>query len=90
MKKQIHIVYTGRVQGVGFRYTTEEIANNLGILGWVKNLRNGQVEVVAQGEEEILNTFLQEIKDHFSGYIKNIDIQYEEIIEVFSEFIIKF
>ena len=54
MKKRLHIYYTGRVQGVGFRFTTEDIASELGVCGWVKNLGDGRVEVVVEAEEELL------------------------------------
>lgn len=76
MKKQIHAYYSGRVQGVGFRFTAEDIALELGITGWAKNLRDGRVEVVAEAEEETLKDFLGKIKEYFSGYIRNVDIQW--------------
>ncbi len=52
-----HIVYLGRVQGVGFRYTAEQIALELGLTGWVKNLPDGSVEVMAEGESEAMRRF---------------------------------
>lgn len=45
----IRAVVTGRVQGVGFRYTTANEAGRLALVGWVRNLPSGQVEVLAQG-----------------------------------------
>ncbi len=48
MKKQVRVYYSGRVQGVGFRFTAESIANDLGVTGWVKNSRDGGVEIVAE------------------------------------------
>ncbi len=44
-------IVTGRVQGVGFRYFTYSIANKYGLRGWVRNLSDGSVEVMVQGEE---------------------------------------
>lgn len=44
-------IVTGRVQGVGFRYFTYSIANKYELKGWVRNLQNGSVEVMVQGEE---------------------------------------
>ena len=58
MKKQLHLYYSGRVQGIGFRYTVQDIAASLKICGWVKNLIDGRVEVLAQAEEDILGGFL--------------------------------
>jgi len=49
--KQIHILISGFVQGVGFRAFTVKKARNLGLTGWVRNLKNGRVEAVVQGEE---------------------------------------
>jgi acylphosphatase len=54
---QYEIKITGRVQGVGFRYFTQKKANEIGIKGWVKNTRDGAVEVLVQGTETVINTF---------------------------------
>jgi acylphosphatase len=69
MLKRIHVIFSGRVQGVGFRYTAESIAAQAGITGWVKNLRGGDVEVIAEGEEAALDDMLSRLEDQFSGYI---------------------
>ena len=54
---------SGRVQGVGFRFFTEEKARLLGITGYVKNLVNGDVEIYAEGEEQKTAKFFQEVKN---------------------------
>ena len=46
-----HIIFSGRVQGVGFRYTACYLARSLGLTGWVKNLWDGDVEMEVQGDE---------------------------------------
>ncbi|MBI4982020.1 MAG: acylphosphatase [Candidatus Omnitrophica bacterium] len=74
--KQVHVYYCGRVQGVGFRFTAEIIANELGIKGWVKNLPDGRVEVLAQAEEGKLKDFLARIKDSFSSYISDVSLDW--------------
>ncbi len=56
MKKQVHVYYAGRVQGVGFRFTTQDLARELMVSGWVKNLREGRVELLAEAEEGTLHT----------------------------------
>ena len=61
--KRLSIVVSGRVQGVGFRYFTREIAEQYGITGWVRNCYNGDVEVEAQGQDNKLEQFLQELKE---------------------------
>ena len=51
-KARAHLIIHGRVQGVFFRYSTKEAADPLGVTGWVRNRRDGTVEVVAEGEKE--------------------------------------
>ncbi len=55
----LHIHISGKVQGVSFRYYILKEAQRLGIFGWVKNLENGQMEVVAQGKEEELQQLIR-------------------------------
>lgn len=62
MMKQYRIVVSGLVQGVGFRYFTLYTAKNYDIKGWVRNLSNGDVEIIAQGSEEALGHFLGKIR----------------------------
>lgn len=63
------IVYQGRVQGVGFRYTTASIARRYPVVGFVKNLPDGTVELVAEAESTILTNFLENISSEFAGHI---------------------
>jgi len=62
MKKRIRAVVQGTVQGVGYRYFTLIRAEPLGITGYVRNVPNGDVEVVAEGEEEKLEMFVSALK----------------------------
>lgn len=60
----LHLIFYGKVQGVGFRKFVKKKADEIGVKGYVKNLPDGTVEVVAQADdEEILESFLQRIKD---------------------------
>ncbi|OGX17099.1 MAG: hypothetical protein A3K83_01950, partial [Omnitrophica WOR_2 bacterium RBG_13_44_8b] len=74
--KRVHVYYLGRVQGVGFRFTAESIAVDLGVRGWVSNLRDARVEVVAEAEESVLKKFLEEISNSLSRYIQDVDVQW--------------
>jgi len=60
--RRLHARVTGRVQGVGFRYFVIGVAGELGLKGWVRNRRDGSVELVAEGDEEILNKLIQALK----------------------------
>lgn len=90
MKKQIHVYYSGRVQGVGFRFTAEDIARGLDVTGWVQNLRDGRVELVVEAEEGRLKEFLERISQYFSKYIQDTDIQWLPATGEFKDFGIKF
>jgi len=90
MKKQIHVYYAGRVQGVGFRFATQDLANDLGVCGWVKNLRDGRVEVAAEAGEDVLKDFLTKINHYFSRYIQDVDIQWQAATGEFKDFGIEF
>ena len=89
MKKQIHVYYTGRVQGVGFRFTARDLAKRLGAFGWANNLRDGRVEITAEAEEEVLKDFLDQINKYFSQYIQDADIQWLKATDEFEGFLIK-
>lgn len=58
-KKGVHLFIEGWVQGVFFRYYTREKAKELGVTGWVRNLPDGKVEVVAEGEEEAVDSLVK-------------------------------
>ncbi|MBU1913485.1 MAG: acylphosphatase [Candidatus Omnitrophica bacterium] len=89
--KRAHVFYSGRVQGIGFRYTAQNIAENLGIYGWVKNLEDGRVEIVAESEEKNLKEFLDKIsKGPLGRYIKDMDVAWENPSKEFNDFSIKF
>jgi acylphosphatase len=65
-----HIIYKGNVQGVGFRYTSQRIANRHHLTGYVKNLPEGSVEMLAQGKLQDVDDCIEEIQESFGGYIR--------------------
>jgi acylphosphatase len=71
------ILYRGHVQGVGFRYTTQSIAKRYHVNGFVRNLADGQVELVVEGEKHELAAFLDDVRERLTRYIRDerIDTQ---------------
>jgi acylphosphatase len=71
------VIFEGRVQGVGFRYATKEIACGFEVCGWVKNLADGSVEMQVMGEDEEVEEFLKHITEEspISHHIKNLIVE---------------
>jgi acylphosphatase len=63
------VQYSGRVQGVGFRYTAHRIADGFVVTGFVRNLANGDVELVAEGEADEVKRFLDTVASRMADYI---------------------
>ena len=84
------MIYEGQVQGVGFRYTTHRIAQQFQVCGFVRNLSDGTVELLAEGEQSEIDRFLNTIADTMSSYIAEIKIDQSEATGGFVEFSILF
>ncbi|HLB95952.1 MAG TPA: acylphosphatase [Patescibacteria group bacterium] len=82
--KQIHVYFSGRVQGVGLRYGAKEIADRLALKGYVKNLPDGRVELLAEGGEENLKKLLDELSKLFAP--RNSEISWSKTTGRFSSF----
>ena len=91
IKSSVHILVTGKVQGVFFRQATKVIAIKNHVTGWVKNLESGQVEILLEGEDQNVNSIVEwchngpansrvdEIKieqQKFSGQYSNFEVRY--------------
>ena len=87
---RLHVYYSGTVQGVGFRYTARNLARRYRITGFVKNLPDGRVELVTEGERQEVLGFADDIEQEMRGYIeesqKTLDLAKNE----FSSFAIHF
>ena len=68
-----HIIFYGRVQGVGFRYYAVQKANQLGLTGWVKNLYDGRVEMEVEGQEELIDQLIIFLQNRTYIWIERID-----------------
>jgi acylphosphatase len=70
-----HVLYSGQVQGVGFRYTAQALAAGYPVAGYVRNLPSGEVELVAEGEGSIVEAYLAAVAHQMVGYISNTTVQ---------------
>lgn len=79
--KRVSIIVSGQVQGVGFRYYIQDIAEDMRITGWVRNLPDGTVEIDAEGKTDVLETFIRTISNTRQGAIqvRNVHIQEKEV-----------
>jgi acylphosphatase len=66
-RKRLHVLYSGRVQGVGFRYTAKTVATGFEVTGIVRNLPDGRVELIAEGLKDELEGFQQAIRESGLG-----------------------
>jgi acylphosphatase len=83
----MQVYYSGNVQGVGFRYTAKSVATGFEVAGTVRNLPDGRVELIAEGEKAELEAFRQAIRnaglDHF---IRNETVQWDNASNEFRGF----
>jgi len=89
--KACEIKIEGRVQGVGFRFFTQDKAREYGIKGYVKNLYDGTVEVLAEGSEDKLNGFINDLKSGPSmAHVQNTNIRWLEPENRYESFTIEY
>lgn len=67
-RKRIQILYEGRVQGVGFRYTVKSLAEGFELTGIIRNLPDGRVELIAEGDRQELGAFQEAIRESELGH----------------------
>jgi len=91
MKSSVSIIVKGRVQGVGFRWFTINQAENYDIKGYVQNLKNGDVEVFAEGDDFQLIEFINKIKEGPSfSMVMDVITRYEKFKGQFKDFKLKY
>lgn len=84
---RLHAFVKGRVQGVGFRYHTLQTAQDHGLTGWVRNLWDGRVEVVAEGTHNDLNSLLRALRTGpMSANVNDVDYEFNEAQGDFDQF----
>lgn len=88
---RIHVWIKGLVQGVGFRFFAERHAERLGLTGFVRNLPDGQVEVVAEGKKADLEAFLDLLRKGPPGAIvRDVEVQWEAWTGAYRDFQIRY
>ena len=76
MEKAVHLLISGKVQGVFYRYTAQKMATRLNLRGWIKNLPNGKVEAVAVGAPSAVDTFIAWCQEGPPGaVVTDVDIE---------------
>jgi len=89
-KVRIHLFVSGRVQGISFRWRTRHKAQQIKVLGWVKNLPDGRVEMILEGERERIEELIEWVrKEPFLVKVDNLEKKWEEYQGEFSDFEIR-
>ncbi len=87
MKVRAHVFVSGRVQGVFFRQTTRQKAQSFGVKGWVKNLPDGRVEAVFEGEENAIKELVDfSRKGPRGALVTDFSVDWEPFAEEFDNF----
>ena len=86
-RSRLHILYSGRVQGVGFRYTVKALVRGFDVSGNVRNLPDGRVELMVEGTKKELEAFRRAIQDCEVGrFIRHEDVSWSEAMGQFRGF----
>lgn len=83
------IHFAGRVQGVGFRYQTLQVAKEFIVSGFVQNLPDGRVLLEAEGGEDDVNDFVAAVEERMTGYVRQVERHAERRAPVFAGFTIR-
>ena len=86
-RRRMQVLYSGSVQGVGFRYTARSVASGFEVTGTVRNLPDGRVELVAEGTRDELDAFRQAIRESgLEHFIRKEDVSWNEAKNEFRGF----
>jgi acylphosphatase len=91
MDVRAHIIVSGMVQGVGYRYFVTKIARRMELTGWVKNLPSGEVEIEVEGPKGLVETLIAELKTGNAwAAVRNVEVAWEKFQGKYTGFDIAF
>ncbi len=83
------VIFSGYVQGVGFRFAAQMLASHMPLTGYVRNLRDGTVELEAQGERSEVAAFIEQIKRRMEDYISRAEVEWREAVDGEKDFSVR-
>jgi acylphosphatase len=87
VKARAHVYISGRVQGVFFRNSVADLADSLGVAGWVRNLSDGRVESLLEGEKDNVARLVEFCRQGPPGaYVRDLEVKWEEWLGEFRDF----
>ncbi len=89
LRQRLVVYFAGQVQGVGFRYTARQIASEFDVTGFVKNLDDGRVYLVAEGEPGESDRFLETLTAEMSRFIRSQQVHHTSATGEFADFSIR-
>jgi acylphosphatase len=84
------VYYSGKVQGVGFRATTEAIAQDYPVTGWVKNLKDGRVQLLVEGSADAVDDFLQAVRKRWKRNIEKEESEVQPVSGKYKKFTVAY
>lgn len=88
--RRVHLLVTGRVQGVGFRANAHQTARSLGLAGWARNLPSGQVEIVAEGSPEAIDRMIRWCHvGPMMARVESVEVRFDPPTGEFSDFTVR-
>ena len=88
VRRTVH--YAGRVQGVGFRFTAQRVAAGYDVTGYVRNLPDGRVEMIIEGDPDQVEVALDDLADRMADYIRQTQIDQSPATGEFDDFGVRF
>jgi acylphosphatase len=84
------VLFSGHVQGVGFRFTAERIAQRFDVRGYVRNLEDGRVELVAEGDRQQVDTFISTVSTELRRHIRDVKVSESPATGEFADFGVRY